>query len=188
MSTVLPPRRSRLWIGFFVVLTGLAVIAIVVPLVYNLSIQLRPEQLAAARQRWRDHENLDYDLEYLVKITSAGRTEERAYLVHVRGGRTVLVVENGEVAYLDPSLAGVAGLGVLALSFDDSRQYGVPALFDAIETALHQDALSGGRSFATAQFDPQDGHPFHYVHRVRGKERIEWNLKMVSVHFSSSKK
>ena len=27
--------------------------AIILPLVYNLSIQLRPEELAAARQRWK---------------------------------------------------------------------------------------------------------------------------------------
>lgn len=161
------------------ILAVLAGVAISVPLIYNLSIQLRPEQLAEARQRWQQHALPYYDLECLIRTTNDGQQEERAYLVQVRGGRVVLIVDNGEVVYLDASLTGVAGLGVPALSSEDPRRYGVPALFDEIEAALHQDELAGRRNFATAQFDPQDGHPFHYVHRVRSaKERVEWNIKM----------
>ncbi len=179
MPTIVPPRRSRRWIGFFVVLAVLAGVAVIVPLVYNLSIQLRPEELSEARRRWQEHAPPNYDLEYLVRASIGGEQEERAYLVQVRGGRVVLVVDDGEVVYLDPSLAGVAGLDVFALSLEDPQRYGVPALFDEIESALRQDELAGRRNFAAAQFDPQDGHPFHYVHRVRStKERVEWNIKM----------
>lgn len=178
MSTVLPPRRSRRWIGFFIVLAVLAGVAVSVPLIYNLSIQLRPEQLAEARRRWLEHATPNYDLECLIRTTSGTQQEERTYLVQVRGGRVVLVVDNGEAVYLNPSLAGVAGLGVLALS-EDPRHFGVTALFDEIEAALRKDEKEGRRSFASAQFDPRDGHPFHYVHRVRStKERVEWNIKM----------
>jgi hypothetical protein len=82
------------------------------------------------------------------------------------------------VVYLDPALIAVAGFGVPALSSVNPRQFGVPALFDEIEAVLRDDEASGRRNFATAQFDPKDGHPFHYVHRVRGaKERVEWNIK-----------
>jgi hypothetical protein len=179
MSTARTSRRSHRWIGFFVVLAVLAAVAIVVPLVYNLSIQLRPEQLTEARQRWRDQAPSTYDLEYLVRTSNADQEEERAYLVQVREGRVVLVVCNSDVVYLDPSLACSAGLGVLALSSENPNQYSVPALFDAIETTLRQDESAGRRNFATAQFDPKDGHPFHYVHGVRGtKERVEWNVKL----------
>ena len=101
------------------------------------------------------------------------------YLVQVRGGQIVLVVGNSDVLYLDATLACVASLGVLALSSENSGQFGVPALFDEMETKLHQDESGGRRSFATAQFDPKDGHPYHYVHRVAGsKERVEWNMKL----------
>jgi hypothetical protein len=171
--------HSRRWIGFFLVLAGLAAVAIIVPLFYNLSIQLRPGQLVEARRRWQENAPLNYDLEYLIRTTHSGQDEERAYLVQVRGGQVVLVVCNSEVVYLDPSLALIAGLGVSVLSSEDPKQFGVPALFDEIEAALLRNELSGRRNFATAQFDSKDGHPFHYVHRVRGaKERVEWNIKM----------
>jgi hypothetical protein len=179
MSAALPPRRSRRWIGFFLLLAALSAGAIVVPLVYNLSIQLRPEQLAEARRRWAENAPADYDLEYLIRTTHAGQDEEGQYRVRVRGGRVVLVVDNGEVVYFDSSLAFVAGPGVLVMSTADVEHYGVEALFAQIETALRLGESAGRRDFATAQFDPKDGHAFHYVHRVRGtKERVEWNVKM----------
>jgi hypothetical protein len=150
-----------------------------VPLVYNLWIQLRPEQLAEARQRWQENAPTNYDLEYLIRTTHAGQEEEGQYRVIVRDGRVVLVVDNGDVVYLDSSLALVAGPPVLALSPADAEEYGVAALFARIEGARRQDEAAGRRSFATAQFDPKDGHPFHYVHRMQGtKDRVEWNVKM----------
>ncbi len=179
MPAASSPRRSRRWIGFFVALAGLAVIAISVPIVYNLSIQLRPEQLAEARQRWNETDLPNYDLEYLVKTTQSNLEEERAYLVEVRGGQVILVVCNRDVVYLAPWLALISGPGAPALASEDPRQFGVPALFDEMEAAFRRDESSGQRNFATAQFDPKDGHPFHYVHRVRGtKERVEWNIKL----------
>ncbi|HZV05320.1 MAG TPA: hypothetical protein VE999_09580 [Gemmataceae bacterium] len=179
MPAVLPPRRSRRWIGFFLILAVLSTGAIVVPFVYNLRMQLRPEQLAEARQRWQENAPANYDLEYLIRTTHAGQEEESQYRVLVRGGRAVLIVDNGDVVYLDPSLALVAGPSILASLPADAGQYGVPALFARIEATLRQDEAAGRRSFATAQFDPKDGHPFHYVHREQGtKERVEWNVKM----------
>jgi hypothetical protein len=172
-------RRSRLWIVFFIALAVMAAFAMAVPIIYNLSIQLRPEQLAEARQRWQENAPANYDLEYLVRSMNGDQEEESTYLVQVRSGQVVLVVYNRDVVYLDPSLASVAGLGALALSSENPRQFGVSALFDEIEATQRQDASSGRRNFATAQFDPKDGHPFHYVHRVAGtKERVEWNVKL----------
>ena len=180
MTAGLPRRRSRRWIGFFVVLAVLGAAAVVIPIVYNLSIQLKPEQLADARRRWRDNAPADYDLEYLVKSEQGGVTAmDREYLVRVRGGRVVLVVDTGDVVHLDASLAAVAGPAPLGAASDDPERYGVAALFDEIETALRQDETAGRRNFATASFDPKDGHPFHYVHRLRGtKDRVEWNVKL----------
>ena len=182
MFPVPSPRRPRRWIGFFVVLAVLAAVAIFVPLLYNLSIQLHREQLAEARQRWQKCAPQNYDLEYLVRTLHRGQETEYACLVQVRNRRVVLVLCNGDVIYLDPSLALAAGLGVLALSWGNPNFYDVSALFDEIETALRQDEATGQRNFAVAQFDPQDGHPLHYVHRVRGtQERVEWNIKLTRI-------
>lgn len=183
MSNALSPRRPRQWIGFFVVLTVLAAIAVVVPLVYNLNVQLRPEQLLQARQRWREHEVQNYDLEYIVKLQNQTVQEDRTCLIRVRSRQVVLIVENGEVIYLNPSLAGIAGLGVPALSQATPEKYVVAALFNEIEAALHRDESSGRRNFVSAQFDPKDGHPQHYVHRDRSsKERVEWHIRFTKMN------
>lgn len=181
MTASLPHRRSRRWIGFFVVLAVLGATAMIVPFVYNLSIQLKPEQLADARRHWREQGPSNYDLEYLVNRKHGEQKEERAYLVLVRDGRVVVVVDSGDMVYLDPSLAAIAGPGVLAASSEDAEHYGVPALFDQIEAELRQDEMDQGRNFISAQFDPQDGHPYNY-RRSRGRhERVEWNIKLTRV-------
>jgi hypothetical protein len=184
MPATLPPRRSRRWIGFFVVLAVLGVTAMIAPLVFNWRIQLRPEQLADARKRWQENAPANYDLEYLVELKqeTEAEPEKSEYLVQVRAGRVVLVMDTGEVLYLDPSLAIIAGPSVLALSSEDASKYGVPALFDEIEAALRQDEKEGRKNYAQAQFDPEDGHPLHYVRSVRGtKERVEWHVKLKRV-------
>jgi hypothetical protein len=176
----LPPRRPRRWIGFFVVLGVLSVIAVVVPLVYNMSLQLHTEQLAQARRRWQAKGPADYDLSYLVKREEGGITaREEEFLVQVRAGRVVLLVEEGEVVYLDPRLAVVAGLAGLAVSAENPNHYGVPALFAEIETAVRQRAAGEQRDYLKADFDPQDGHPSHFIfRRPRTKERVEWFVKL----------
>jgi hypothetical protein len=182
MSALPPLPRPRRWVWFFLALVVLGVTAVVVPIVYNLSIQLRPEQLAEARRLWRENAPADYDLEYLVKTTKADGEEETPYRVEVRGGRAVFVAANGEVLGVDAALAAIAGPVLPALSPEEAGRYAVPALFDQIEATLHQDETAGGRHFATARFDPKDGHPYHYVHRVRGtRERVEWNVKLTRI-------
>ena len=160
MPAASKPRHSRRWIGFFVVLAVLAVAAIIVPLAYNLSVQLRQEQFIKARQRWQENAIPNYDLEYLVKTTHGDQDEERAYLVQVRDEKVVLAMCDNEVVYLDPSFTLIAGLSVLVLSSANSRDFGVPALFDQIETTLRQDEISDRRSYATAEFDPKTVIPF----------------------------
>ena len=184
MPAAVPPRRSRRWIGFFVVLGLLASAAMVVPLLYNLSIQLHPEQLAEARRRWEEKAPVNYDLKYLVetKHQSEGEPEKREYLVMVRDGRVVFVADTGEVLYLDPSFALVAGPTALAMTSQAATNFGVPALFDEIEAALRRDETSGRKNYTQAQFDSRDGHPRHYIHSVHDtKERIEWNVKLTRV-------
>lgn len=182
MTGNVSPSRSRRWIGFFVVLAALGATAMIVPFVYNLSIQLKPQELTEARQRWQEHAPTNYDLEYLITTMRGEEKADHAYLLQVRGGRVVLVVDNGDVVYLDPSLAIVAGLGGLAVSSESPGQYGVAALFEQIEAALRHDETTGRRNYTTARFDPKDGHPNHFRRSVSGtKEGVEWNIKLTRI-------
>jgi hypothetical protein len=185
VPSTLRSRPNRRWILFFLVLSLLGATAVVLPLAYNLSILLRPEQLADARRKWQEKGLSDYDLAYLYHLEHEGEETKDQYLVRVRGGRVVSATVNNEVLAIDRSLAVVAGPGLLAGSFDDPRRYGVPAMFDEMEAALRQDAAAGQRNFATATFDPRDGHPLRYVHRIRGtRDRLEWTIKLTRVNGS----
>jgi hypothetical protein len=175
----MPPKprdRSR---AFFLVLAGLGLAALTIPIVYNLRQQLRPEQVAEARERWRRAAPADYDLKLFVLTNHDGREERDEFVTAVRGGKVALVGCNGELLYAAPALAVLAGPGLLAPPREDLRRHGVEALFRQIEEALREDQASGGRNYATAKFDPADGHPQHYVHRIRGsKERVEWLVRL----------
>jgi hypothetical protein len=172
-------RRWRRWVPFFLVLVALGAVAVVVPIVYNLRLQLRPEQLEQARQRWREQGPPDYDLSCERKTTEAREREpttEEAFL-RVRGGRVVRAVLDGEVFVWGDGPALILGPGARALAAADVREWTVEGLFDRIEANLKGDA--GTRNYAVAYFDSRDGHTTRYIRRVRGsREREEWNVRL----------
>jgi hypothetical protein len=173
------PYSRRSWVLFFLVLSGLGLAALTIPIVYNLSLQLRPGQLAAARQRWRSKAPADYDLKVLERITHGTEEEDNEYFVAVRGGRPVLMGCNGEVLFVDPALAWMLGLAILTVPQEDPRAHDVEGMFDHIEETLKKDVSLGGRNYCTAAFDANDGHPQRFVHRVRGtRERLEWIVRL----------
>jgi hypothetical protein len=160
--TVRPQPRSRRWLAFFAVLAVLGLVAIIVPLVVNLRLQLTPEQIAEARQRWRDNAPASYELIYRVQTETAGQTSEDQYLVQVRDHRPVRVEVNGE-----------------KIPLHAAARRGVQGLFDEMERRLQDDRASGEHNYARATFDPTDGHPTHYVYSSRrARTRIEWDLKL----------
>jgi hypothetical protein len=168
--------RARRWVAFFLALAVLGALAIALPIVYNLGQQLRPEQLDEARRRWSENGPASYDLEVAVGF---GRDPQpQRYTVLVRDGRAVFAAGEGSVQALDgavSALAGVAARGALG----GEQPVTVEALFSHIAEVLDQNARSRRRNFTLAVFDPRDGHPRRFIHRVRGTgEREEWNLRL----------
>jgi hypothetical protein len=171
-------RRPRRWVVYFLLLAVLGPGAAVALVVYNLRLQLTPEQVAQARARWRERAPRDYDLRCTEKLLRDGAEEQNEYVVLVRGGAVVALGANGELLRLEgggPAL----GLSVRALPGGAGEPVGALPLFDRIEAALRQDAAEGRRTYTTATFDPQNGHPVRYVRRVRATgEREEWNCTL----------
>jgi hypothetical protein len=166
---------SRAWVGFFVLLGGLAAAAVVVPIFYNVRQQLRPEQLAAARRLWAERGPADYDLTY--RVTSDREAAPENHVVLVRGGQVVFASCEGVIVYLSPALAAAAGLPAGALGGGEG--VAVPAVFDRIAGFLREQEESAHRNFIVAVFDPADGCPRRFVRRVRGTStREEWNLRV----------
>jgi hypothetical protein len=172
-------RRSRRWIWFFAPLAVLGLCAMIIPWIYNVWQQLRPEQLAAARVLWDRRGPKDYDLEYVIKEDdtpgrdpSAG-PEIESISVRVRQGRIESATRNGK-----------------SVALEEEKRYGVEALFDLIQGYLERDGQPGqSRSYAHARFDKQDGHPVHYVRRVMGsRQRMEIIIELAMPNGAPVKK
>src|SRR5262245_1791034 len=166
--------HSRAWVGFFLVLAGLAVTGVVVPIVYNLGQQLRPEQLAAAKDRWGREGSAEYDLTYTIQYDREREAER--HVVVVREGRIVWASCEGEVVQVSPAVGAAAGVTAGA-GLSGGRD--VAAIFARLEELLAEEGESPRRNFLVAVFDPKEGWPRRIVWRVRGtSRREEWNLRV----------
>ena len=67
-------RRHWLWTACTLVL--LALVALVTPIVYNLGLLLKPEQLSEAQARWQAHGTDSYDLQYQARHNQDAETDE----------------------------------------------------------------------------------------------------------------
>ncbi len=154
--------RPRTYVWFFLALAVLSVIAIIVPIVVNLSQQLTPEQLAEAKARWEKNGPADYELTYFERIDS--EDVPAYYEARVRKGELV------RLSVKEPE-RGTREINLERLSPERRRSYTVAGLFEQMEE--HQE--SDRRNFATARFDPTLGYPLRYIRRIRGtKSRLEW--------------
>lgn len=168
-----PTPRPRAWIAFFAVLVVLAVTGVVLPIVYNLGLQLKPEALDEARALWAEAGPADYDLSFSVAYDN-DRLAER-HVVLVRGGEPQVALCEGEVVYLGPALAAAAGLPLTRTRRAMARD--VPALFDHLGRLLAERDTTSDRTFLVANFDSRSGFPRRIIRRVKSRGvREEWNV------------
>jgi hypothetical protein len=154
-------RQGRAWIWFFAVLIVLTLTGITVQIWYNARQQLTWEQLIGAEQLWKQKGPPDYDLDYTIK--KIGSTD--VYHVQVRNGQVVSATCNDQP------------LPERSYHYQD-----MPHLLGFIEEFWRQDhpeSEPAPRVYATATFDPQDGHLLHYVRSVTAKrERVEITVEL----------
>src|SRR5947199_201688 len=93
----MPRLRTSIW--FFLILVLLAVAAVAIPIIANLSQQLTPEQIAEARARWEKTGLASYDLRYLER-TDQDETGD-IYQIKVRGGEPVSLRVNDRLIPLE---------------------------------------------------------------------------------------
>jgi hypothetical protein len=152
------PSANRGWIWYFAIVAILTVVATSILIWFNLSQQLKPEQLEQARALWERHGPMDYDMEYIEK-GSVSETRK----VQVRHGKVVFATRDG------------SPLEERLYKYSD-----MPALFNFLEDYLREDAKPGSpRTFQTATFDERDGHLIRFVRRVAGTtQRIEIEVQL----------
>lgn len=154
-------KRNKNWIWVFTVLGILGAIVVVLPIVYNLSLQLTPEMLAEARAKWQQHGPDSYDLEYSIRVDDQQHPD--VYKVKVRDRAITEAICNDK-----------------PLSPTDPAAQTVPDLFNIIESGLQQDQKPDQRrNYAIAYFEKRMGFPIRYIRRIRGsRSRLEINTKL----------
>jgi uncharacterized protein DUF6174 len=154
--------KNHRWIWYFVVLAGLAVLAMASLVVYNLNQQLTSEQIAAARKLWNEKGPKSYQLTYRIKIGID--KEPDIYVVRVRNGEVVSSTLNERP--------------------EEKRllaDRGMDAMFDWIERFQELKAKPNQpQTYIRALFDPKTGAVRWYVRRVMGgSERLEITVEPV---------
>jgi len=154
------PRSIPRSLWFFAILLALGTTAIIVPWVFNRSIQLSTQQIGNALSLWKKSGLIDYDLEILEAKEPGGFKKQ--LLIKVRNQNiTSLVIDGNFVPLQVPS------------------QYQVLDLLESMAKNLAEDQKSGQPFFTTASLSSKDGHPLRYVRRNSiTKERFEWVIKM----------
>ena len=154
-SSMPPPQKNRRWIWYFAILVVLTVAATGTLIVYNLAQQLKPEQLAAARQLWKEKGPKNYALVFTKKIDEGDSPDKVS--VKVKDGKVVEGFLNG-----------------LPIP-DKMHYYSMDKLFEDIDRFMSLDQEKGKpRVYVRAEFDPNTGAVLWYVRRVMGTQtRLE---------------
>jgi len=158
------PQRNRRWIWYFAILVVLTLAATGVLIVYNLGQQLKPEQLEAARQLWKEKGPKDYTLVFKKKINEADESEQ--FLIKVRGGHVVEGYLNGKPIP------------------EAMHHYSMDKLFSHLERFMEMTQEKGSRrTYLRAIFDPNTGAILWYVRRVMGsRERVEITVEKLEAN------
>ena len=156
-------QKNRNWLWYFLTLAFLTLLATTILIVYNLSQQLKPEQLQAARRQWQEKGLPSYHLVYSIKIHEESRSD--LYDITVKDHHVTQALVNG-----------------LSQTADKFHWYGMEKLFSYIATDLERDQKKGQpRAYTRALFDPQNGALRWYVRRVMGTQhRVEITIEKLT--------
>ncbi|MCS7014757.1 MAG: hypothetical protein NZM42_01395 [Gemmatales bacterium] len=162
-------RRTGLAIAL-----GLAIFAVSIGIIwYRSRYPLSATRLDQARQLWREHGPVSYNL----LITIEGRMPG-TYWVEVRKGQVVRAVQRPSQHQEVDLLTVVLPDGRVLRR--DGLEWTVPGLFDWLERDLERDR-AGTSSYTYLRFDPRDGHPIEYV-RSESSQRYRFHVQLFLVH------
>jgi hypothetical protein len=156
------------WLVFFIFLVVASALAAGIMIGFNRMIQLTPEMLETAMQRWKQKGPRNYRMVYTKQLNEEQRVTK--FVVTVRAGKVEEVLMNGKPLEPDPE------------THHDPRIYhSMNQLFNDIDRFMNIDARPNQpKVFVTADFDEQTGALRRYVRRVMGTtQRIE--LRVIEV-------
>ncbi len=166
-----PPAKNHLWIYFFAFLVVASVGVAVTMISFNLSIQLKPENLETNRKLWEEKGPKSYNLIYTEQVNEDRKT---VFAVKVRAGKVTEVLMDGKP--LEPTMEDGR--------VHDPRPYrSMEGIFRSIERFMEIDQKKDApTAYVVAVFDPDDGAVLKYIRSVmKTGQRVELNLKVEAV-------
>jgi Family of unknown function (DUF6174) len=153
--------KNHGWIWYFVGVFVLAVVATGVTVWFNRIAQLTPETLEKAEALWKTKGPKDYLLAYTISTVSKAGAGERHCVVKVKDGKAYEAKDNG-----------------IKQEPDRMHYYGMPRMFQDIQTFLDEDAEPGKpKTYTRAVFDPDTGALLRYIRSVMlTGQRVEINV------------
>jgi hypothetical protein len=144
-----PRRKNYAWMWFFgfIVVASVGVAGFMIW--FNSRLQLKPEQLEAAMQRWKEHGPSDYLMTFTKQISRSDQPD--TFVVRVRAKKVVEVRMNGKLLRNEetqqPYPAG----------HDQLQYYSMDRLLRDIERFMELDARAGKKNYTVATFDKDTG-------------------------------
>jgi hypothetical protein len=162
-------KKNNVWAWFFAFVVLASVSVAVLMIVFNLRVQLKPEELDGAMQRWKDHGPRDYRLTVTKQIN---KNDPEHYEITVRDRRVIDVRLDGQRLRNDANEPYPPG-------HDRLQWYTMDHLLREIEVFLDQDAKEGRTNYNVARFDEATGALRSYVRRdMRSNQRVEETVKL----------
>lgn len=167
-----PPKRNRLWIGYFAFLIVASIGVTIFMIWFNLRIQLKPEQIQAARKLWEEKGPKNYNMIYTRKLGVTDVSEQ--FKVKVRKG-SVIEVKTPDEPLKRPEDAPAEE--------DPRRLHGMDALLAEMAANMERDRQpEANKVYVVANFDPATGAILRYIrYDMRTKERVELNIQPLEV-------
>jgi hypothetical protein len=160
-----PTRKNNIWIYYFAFLFVASVGVAVFMIDFNRGLQLKPQELEASHELWREKGPKSYDMVYAKQIIVDGPTT--TFAVKVRAGKVEEVLMNGK-----PLEAG---------KDNDPRLYhSMDSIFRDLGRFMDIDQKKDApKVYVTAIFNQQTGAVQKYIRYVMGTtQRVELNVKV----------
>jgi hypothetical protein len=165
-----PIKKNDGWIYFFVFIIVSSIGVAGFMIWFNLSIQLKPEQLEAARQLWKKNGPKSYNMVYTKRLNEEEKVDK--FVVEVRDEKVTKVLLNGRALAKD------------AESDSDPRIYhSMDVLLRDVQRFMDIDQKPGApKVYVTAIFEPDTGALRRYIRRVMGTRlRIEMHVTIEAI-------
>lgn len=167
-----PEKKNYAWIYYFAFLFIASVGVTVFMIQFNLSIQLKPEDLEAAHKLWEEKGPKNYDMFYSEQVNEDER--KTVFAVKVRGGKVTEVLMNGKP--VEPTK-------VDGKEHDPRPYHSMDGKFRDMERFMKIDQEKDApRVYVVADFDPSTGAVVKYIRRVMGtRQRVELRVRVEPV-------